>query len=252
MRRQGLAQNPVKVHQIYAGVNQMAVLRSDFCLLANTETSPGKGRKMIMRLQSEPNGRPHPLSRAATGPFQERLIDAKARVVTAVLACQSCYIQGEDAPLRYRLLTDTALRLAELSQLAAYFDLSDLAYQYDLTTWVQNSVRLLAIQLNLPLPTAVWLANHAENDPVDTLIQFLAEQVLPKVNQPILLSFDEADQLLRAPLAADFWRLLHALQAARQQPEFQQLSVILWGKVSWQGLAEDGRFPTEALKHIIL
>ena len=206
----------------------------------------------MMRLQRESNGRPQPLPRAATGPFQERLMDSKARVLTAVLANQSCYVQGDDAPLRYRLLTDTALRLAELNQLAAYFDLSDLAYQYDLTTWIQNVIRLLAIQLNLPLPTAVWFANHAENDPVDMLIQFLAEQVLPKVNQPVLLSFDEADQLQRAPLAADFWRLLQALQEARKQPAFEQFSVILWGKSSWQALAEDGRFPAEALKQIIL
>ena len=206
----------------------------------------------MMRLQRETNGRPQPLPRAATGPFQERLMDSKARVLTAVLANQSCYVQGDDAPLRYRLLTDTALRLAELNQLAAYFDLSDLAYQYDLTTWIQNVIRLLAIQLNLPLPTAVWFANHAENDPVDMLIQFLAEQVLPKVNQPVLLSFDEADQLQRAPLAADFWRLLQALQEARKQPAFEQFSVILWGKSSWQALAEDGRFPAEALKQIIL
>ena len=71
---------------------------------------------MMMRLQSEPNGRPQPIHRGATGPFQERLMDTKARVVTAVLANQSCYVQGEDAPLRYRLLTDTALRLAELNQ----------------------------------------------------------------------------------------------------------------------------------------
>ncbi|MCB8982025.1 MAG: hypothetical protein H6657_31845 [Ardenticatenaceae bacterium] len=206
----------------------------------------------MMRLQRESNGRPQPLPRAATGPFQERLMDSKARVLTAVLANQSCYVQGDDAPLRYRLLTDTALRLAELNQLAAYFDLSDLAYQYDLTTWIQNVIRLLAIQLNLPLPTAVWFANHAENDPVDMLIQFLAEQVLPKVNQPVLLSFDEADQLQRAPLAADFWRLLQALQEARKHPAFEQFSVILWGKSSWQALAEDGRFPAEALKQIIL
>ena len=202
----------------------------------------------MMRLQSEPNGRPQPLRRGATGPFQERLMDTKARVITAVLANQSCYIQGEDAPLRYRLLTDTALRLAELNQLVGYFDLSDLAYQYDLTTWVQNTIRLLAIQLNLPLPTAVWWAAHTENDPIDTLVQFMAQQVLPKVSQPVLLSFDEADQLRRAPLAADFWRLLTAVQ----QPGFAQLTVIVWGKGAWQALAEDGRFPADALKQIIL
>lgn len=206
----------------------------------------------MMRLQSEPNGRPQPVRRGATGPFQERLIDTKARVVTAVLASQSCYVQGEDAPLRYRLLTDAALRLAELNHLAAYFDLSDLAYQYDLTTWVQNTVRLLAIQLNLPLPTAFWWANHAENDPIDNLVEFIAKEVLPKVSQPVLLSFDEADQLLRAPLAADFWRLLDALKKAQQQPAFHQLSVVLWGTISWQALAEDGRFPADALKQIIL
>jgi hypothetical protein len=150
------------------------------------------------------------------------------------------------------LLTDTALRLAELNQLAGYFDLSDLAYQYDLTTWVQNTIRLLAIQLNLPLPTAVWWATHAENDPLANLVQFIAEDVLPKVSQPVLLSFDEADQLLRAPLAADFWRLLHALQGAQQQATGGQLTIVLWGKVAWKSLAEDGRFPAEALKQIIL
>ncbi|MBK8900617.1 MAG: hypothetical protein IPM53_05495 [Anaerolineaceae bacterium] len=206
----------------------------------------------MMRLQSEANGRSQPQRRGVTGPFQERLMDTKARVVTAVLAHQSCYVQGEDAPLRYRLLTDTALRLAELNQLAGYFDLSDLAYQYDLTTWAQNTIRLLAIQLNLPLPTAVWWKAHAENDPIDTLVQFIAEQVLSQVNQPVLLSFDEADQLLRAPLAADFWRLLHALQAAQKQPAFAQLTVVLWGKVAWKALAEDGRFPAEAFKQIVL
>lgn len=207
---------------------------------------------MMMRLQSEPNGRPQPIRRGATGPFQERLMDTKARVVTAVLANQSCYVQGEDAPLRYRLLTDTALRLAELNQLAGYFDLSDLAYQYDLTTWVQNTIRLLAIQLNLPLPTAVWWATRAENDPIANLVQFIGEDVLPKVSQPVLLSFDEADQLRQAPLATDFWRLLDALQAKQQQPTGEQLTIVLWGKVAWKALAEDGRFPADALKQIIL
>lgn len=206
----------------------------------------------MMRLQSEPNGRPQPIPRGATGPFQERLTDTKARVVTAVLANQSCYVQGEDAPLRYRLLTDTALRLAELNQLAGYFDLSDLAYQYDLTTWVQNTIRLLAIQLNLPLPTAVWWATRAENDPIANLVQFIGEDVLPKVSQPVLLSFDEADQLRQAPLATDFWRLLDALQAKQQQPTGEQLTIVLWGKVAWKALAEDGRFPADALKQIIL
>ena len=206
----------------------------------------------MMQFQNEANGRPQPIRRGATGPFQERLRDARAQVVTAVLAHYSCYVQGEDAPLRYRLLTDTALRLAELNQLAGYFDLSDLAYQYNLTTWVQNTVRLLAIQLNLPLPTAVWWASHADNDPIDNLVQFITEEVLAKVKQPVLLSFDEADQLRRAPLAADFWRLLHALQAVRQQPALAQLTVVLWGMVSWQGLAEDGRFPAETFKQIVL
>lgn len=208
---------------------------------------------MMMRLQSETNGRPQPLPRAATGPFQDRLMTAKANLITAVLAQQSSYVQGEDAPLRYRLLTDTALRLAELSQGAAYFDLSDLAYQYDLTTWTQNCIRLLAIQLNLPLPSAAWWAAHSETDPIDKFVQFLGEAVVAQAGQPILLSFDEADQLLKAPLAVAFWRFLQAIQTARQhQPGFERLTLVLWGRSSWQTLAENGRFPTEALKQIIL
>jgi len=208
----------------------------------------------MMRIQSETNGRPQPMPRAQTGPFKDRLIEAKANLVTAVLAGQSSYVQGEDAPLRYRLLTDTALRLAELNQQAAYFDLSDLAYQYDLTTWVQNSIRLLAIQLNLPLPPASWWAERSEVDPIVIFVSFLGEHVLSQgITKPILLSFDEADQLLRAPLAANFGRLLGQISRAQEQKgEFNQLTLVLWGKASWETLAENGRFPGNTFKQIIL
>ncbi len=207
----------------------------------------------MMRIQSETNGRPQPMPRAQTGPFKNRLIEAKANLITAVLAGQSSYVQGENAPLRYRLLTDTALRLAELNQRAAYFDLSDLAYQYDLTSWVQNSIRLLAIQLNLPLPPANWWSEHGENDPIAVFVQFLEEHALGQADEPILLSFDEADQLLRAPLAADFWRLLNQISLAKEKKrEFEQLTLVLWGKVSWQQLAGNGRFSPNAFKQIIL
>lgn len=64
---------------------------------------------------------------------------------------------------------------------------------------------------------------------------------------------DEGDQLLNVPLAADFWRLLTMLAAARlHQPEFKNLTVVLWRKSSWELLAENGRFPTAALNLIIL
>jgi hypothetical protein len=207
----------------------------------------------MMRIQSEPNGRPQPLPRAATGPFKNRLFEAKAQLVTAVLAGQNSYVQGEDAPLRYRLLTDTALRLAELNQRAAYFDLSDLTYQFDLMTWVQNSIRLLAIQLNIPFPTASWWVERSTDDPVDAFVQFLGSAILPQINQPVLLSFDEADQLKQTPLTADFWRLLDQIEMARlNQPAFQKLTIVLWGKSSWQSLAGDGRFTDNKFKQIIL
>jgi len=207
----------------------------------------------MMRIQHETNGRLQPVPRAATGPFKDRLIEAKANLVTAVLAGQSSYVQGEDAPLRYRLLTDTALRLTEFNQRTAYFDLSDLAYQYDLATWVQNSIRLLAIQLNLPLPMASWWAEQSETDPIAVFGQFLKEHVLTPEDKPVLLSFDEADQLLRAPLAVDFWRLLSQISLAQEQKrEFERLTFVLWGKASWQQLTENGRFPTNTFKQIIL
>ncbi len=207
----------------------------------------------MMRLQRETNGRRQLVPYSETGPFKNRLLEAKAALVTAVLAGKSCYVQSDDAPLRYRLLTDTALRLAELNQAAAYFDLSSLAYQYDLATWVNNSSRLLAIQLNLPLHNRQRWQSQDNVDPIETFVQFLGEVVLNHVNQPLLLSFDDADRLARAPLAAEFWRLLHAIQMAQlHQPDFQRLTLVLWGETLWQTLAENGRFPAEGLQRIIL
>jgi hypothetical protein len=207
----------------------------------------------MMRILSETNGRPQTTPPTQTGPFRDRLIQARAGLVTAVLAGQNCYVQGNDAPSRYRLITDTALRLTELNQLVAYFDLSDLAYQYNLATWTQNNIRLLAIQLNLPLPTANWWAKHGEADPGAVFVQFLGEHVLSQVNKPVILSFDEVDQLLRAPLAANFWRLVTEIGTARaQKPEFQKLTLILWGKASWSMLVGNGRFTSNTFKQIIL
>ncbi|WP_420643468.1 AAA-like domain-containing protein [Candidatus Leptofilum sp.] len=207
----------------------------------------------MMRIQPEMNGRRQQMSRTQTGPFKNELLEAKAALITAVLSGKSCYVQGENAPLRYRLLTDTALRLTDLGQTAAYFDLIDLDYQYDFARWMHNSLRLLAIQLNVPLPEGDWWTTHSTDDPAAAFVQFLEEKVLPQVKTPILLSFDEADQLLRAPLAADFWQLLRKIESARlQQPLFKNLVVVLWGTVSWEKLADDGRFPIAVLKPIIL
>lgn len=207
----------------------------------------------MMQIQRDTNGRRQPMPRSQTGPFKNRLLEAKAQLTTAVLAGQSSYVQGQDAPLRYRLLTDTALRLAELNQRAAYFDLSDLAYQYDLEKWIYNSIRLLAIQLNMPLPRAGWWTQEDSEDPIAGFVRFLSEEVLTPSEAPILLSFDEADQLLRAPLSADFWRLFMKIeQAGQQQPMFGKLTVVLWGKLSWAQLAENGRIPLETVKPIIL
>jgi len=207
----------------------------------------------MIHVQSEPNDHRQAMPRSETGLFRERLIEAKASLVTAVLSSKSCYVQGDNAPLRYRLLTDTALQLAKLNQAVAYFDLTALAYEHDLETWVQNSIRLLTIQLNLPMPNGRWWEDRQNRDPIEYFVQFLDERVLKRVGQPILLSFDEADVLLEAPLAEAFFRLIRAITLVQQSPSnFDELSIVLWGKTAWQNLVEDGRFPTDLLKLIVL
>ncbi|VAW31226.1 hypothetical protein MNBD_CHLOROFLEXI01-2658 [hydrothermal vent metagenome] len=207
----------------------------------------------MMHIQGETNDHRQAMPRSETSLFREQLTEAKARLVTAVLSSKSCYVQGDNAPLRYRLLTNTALQLAELNQAVAYFDLTALAYEHDLETWVQNSIRLLTIQLNLPMPNGRWWEDRQNRDPIEYFVQFLDERVLQRVKQPILLSFDEADVLLEAPLAEAFFRLLHAIKPVQLSPSnFDALSVVLWGKTAWQNLVEDGRFPTDLLKLIVL
>lgn len=211
----------------------------------------------MMGIQRDANGRrltmPQEQSGSIINNYSNRLLEAKAQLVTAVLSGKSSYIQGEDAALRYRLLTDSALRLADLGQTAAYFDLTDLDFQYDAAKWMQNSLRLLSIQLNVPLPDSTWWTTYGAQDPIAAFVQFLAEKVLPNAERPILLSFNEVDQLLKVPLADDFWRFLLQIEAARlHQPEFANLTIILWGSASWEILAGNGRFPTAALKQIIL
>jgi hypothetical protein len=207
----------------------------------------------MMHTQGETNDRRQPMPRSETGLFKERLIGAKSSLVTAVLSSKSCYVQSNNAPLRYRLLTDTALRLAELNQAVAYFDLTALAYEHELATWVQNSAQLLAIQLNLPMPNGRWWKDRQNRDPIDYFVQFLGEQVLKKVAKPIVLSFDETDTLLKAPLADDFFRLLRAIKLAQlTQSDFSSLAIVLWGEIPWHDLVEDGRFPADLFKLIVL
>lgn len=207
----------------------------------------------MLHLQSVTNGRHHTNLSIHIGPFQNKVASAKEQLLTAVMTGHNCYVQSDDAPLRYRLLTDTALHLEELNYTAVFLDLSSLAYQYDLATWVQNNIRLLAIQLNLTLPGFDWLKDPKNGDPMQLFVEFLGERVLKNSQQPVLLSLDEVDEIARAPLAKEVLRLLALIeQSQKEQTVFARLSLVFWGRRAGQTLAENVRLPFKDLRLIAL
>ncbi|KYF91461.1 hypothetical protein BE17_37220 [Sorangium cellulosum] len=158
--------------------------------------------------------------------------EADRELLEALRSGQHCHVlaprQVGKSNLRVRatgLLRDTGVRCVSL-------DLTGIASRSDEEAWYSSLIRRLTGGLALSIDLDA-LRTRARGRPSERMIEFLHDEVLSRVAEPLVIFIDEIDLTLELPFRDDFFRALLFMQDARaDDPAWRRLTFCLLGVAS--------------------
>ena len=125
--------------------------------------------------------------------YVERAADD--RLVAELLQGRLCYILGTrqigKSSLRVRAMTELRRRGAR----AASLNLQGFGFPPE-AEWYRGLIQRTAKELELPFSAPEFFARHAHSGPVHLWTSFFHEEVLPYIDAPVVIFFDEIDTVL--------------------------------------------------------
>jgi hypothetical protein len=125
--------------------------------------------------------------------YVERAADD--RLVAELLQGRLCYILGTrqigKSSLRVRAMTELRRRGAR----AASLNLQGFGFPPE-AEWYRGLIQRAAKELELPFSAPEFFARHAHSGPVHLWTSFFHEEVLPHIDAPVVIFFDEIDTVL--------------------------------------------------------
>ncbi|MEM7062165.1 MAG: CHASE2 domain-containing protein [Cyanobacteria bacterium P01_B01_bin.77] len=160
----------------------------------------------------------------------------------SLLAGTYCYVlnarQMGKSSLRVRTvkrLLDAGVRCVEVELLGIG------SQQVTATQWYGGMIQLLNSRLGLKINRRQWLQEHEDLSPIQRLGTFIDEIVLPRLQQPLVIFFDEIDSVLGLNFPTeDFFGLIRNLYEQRaSNPRYRQLTVAMLGVATPSDLITD-------------
>ncbi len=117
------------------------------------------------------------------------------RLVAELLRGRLCYILGT------RQIGKSSLRVRAISELrrrgakAASLNLQGFGFPPE-AEWYRGLIQRTAKELELPFSAPEFFARHAQSGPVHLWTSFFHEEVLPHIDAPVVIFFDEIDTVL--------------------------------------------------------
>ncbi len=121
--------------------------------------------------------------------------EADNRLVAELLQGRLCYILGT------RQIGKSSLRVRAISELrrrgarAASLNLQGFGFPPE-AEWYRGLIQRAAKELELPFSAPEFFARHAHSGPVHLWTSFFHEEVLPHIDAPVVIFFDEIDTVL--------------------------------------------------------
>jgi WD40 repeat protein len=153
------------------------------------------------------------------------------------------------------LMVQTADRLRGSGVRTAILDISTLGGGISTAeAWFFGFLDELILQLSLDADINTWWEAHANHNPVQRFSNFLRDELLPNIPDPMVVFVDEIDSALGMAFTDDFFAAIRAAYNARaSHPEFKQLTFILLGVARPADLIRDrNRTPYNIGTHIDL
>ncbi|MDP9120631.1 MAG: AAA-like domain-containing protein [Acidobacteriota bacterium] len=154
-----------------------------------------------------------------------------------------CYILTCRQIGKSSLVARAAKRLRQLGDRTAYVDLTSLGTEVGRTAanrWYYGLANAVHRALRLTQALPPWWAERERLPPVQRLVEFFTDLVLPSGSGKVVLFFDEIESTIRLPFAGDFFAALRACYNARAtEPDFRRLVFVLIGVATPAQLISD-------------
>ncbi|MBE9067931.1 CHASE2 domain-containing protein [Leptolyngbya cf. ectocarpi LEGE 11479] len=150
----------------------------------------------------------------------------------ALLAGTYCYVLNARQMGKSSLRVRTVKRLLDAGVCCVEIELLGIgSQQVTATQWYGGMIQLLNSRLGLKVNRRQWLQEHEDLSPVQRFGTFIDQMVVPKLQQPLVIFFDEIDSVLGLNFPTeDFFGLIRNFYEQRaSNPLYRQLTVVMLG-----------------------
>ncbi len=180
---------------------------------------------------------------------------ADDELLRLTLAGEYCNVLAARQMGKSSLMVRTANRLRDAGVRTAILDISTLGGGISTPdAWFFGFLDELIVQMELAQDINAWWEAHANHNPVQRFSNFLRDELLTKITDPVVIFVDEIDSALGMAFTDDFFAAIRAAYNARATyPEFKRLTFILLGVARPADLIRDrNRTPYNIGTHIDL
>jgi hypothetical protein len=154
-----------------------------------------------------------------------------------------CYVLTSRQMGKSSLMIQVASRLREEGVVVAVFEMTAIGINVTVEQWYEGLVLKIGEQLGLADELDDFWYDNEQLGPLQRLMQALRQIVLPKIQQPVVIFFDEIDVVRSLPFSTDefFAAIRECYNARTQEPNLQRLTFCLIGVATPSDLIADPR-----------
>lgn len=162
----------------------------------------------------------------------------------ALMAGAYCYVLNARQMGKSSLRVRTVDRLLDVGISCVEVELLGIgSQQITAPQWYGGIIQILIASLGLPVNRRQWLQTHDDLSPIQRLGTFIDQVVLPNLQQPLVIFFDEIDSVLglKFPTEEFFGLIRSCYEKRATTPSYRQLTVVMLGVATPSDLINDPR-----------
>jgi WD40 repeat protein len=154
-----------------------------------------------------------------------------------------CYVLTSRQMGKSSLMVRVANRLREEDNAVVVFELTAIGINVTVEQWYEGLMLKIGEQLDLADELDDFWYDNEQLGPLQRLMQALRQIVLPTIQQPVVIFFDEIDVVRSLPFSTDefFAAIRECYNARTQEPNLQRLTFCLIGVATPSDLIADPR-----------
>lgn len=160
--------------------------------------------------------------------YVERRADAE--LVDNLLEGEFCYVLAPRQIGKSSLRLRAAKRLEQHGYRCVSIDFSGIGSSVTVDEWYFSIAYEIAEELGLPNPELFW-TQHTQLTPVHRWYRFLRNEVLDRIDEPVIVFIDEVDSILALSFTTDdfFASIRSAYNLRAEDPAYRRLTFCLLG-----------------------